>query len=395
MNRPQTQEARLWGRAVLATSSEGWFALSDILPRPCVRCQSESAQRGFSLCMTCLAMDMADEQPKSVIPWRSVAEVEREEIDWLWYPRIARGKLTLVAGDPGNGKSMFTMGLAAKLTAGFPLPDGGEAVKGTVLLASFEDGAGDTIRPRLELAGADLSRVLLLDQFKDENDKPRSFRGSDVPSLDAALDMQPDACCLVIDPIMAYVGAIDAYRDNEVRSSLQPLVDMAQRRKLAVICVVHLNKSQVENILYKVSGSMAFAALARSVLLVGEDERNKRRGIAHIKSNIGPKADTLEFTIDARGFHWGKVNKEFTAQQMLERVDGRTVNRPKDVVEEWLCDLLKDGPVKADAVKEEAEALGYSLTTVGRVKRKLGIEHHRIGDTSEVKGGGYFVWQLP
>jgi len=372
--------------------------LSDIVHGLCLQCYSPT-ENGRSLCDECLDAKaytfeggLPADSGLTTLPWRSAAEVEREEIEWLWYPRIARGKITLIAGDPGNGKSMFTSALAAKLTAGFPLPDGGLPVKGTVLLASFEDGAGDTIRPRLERQGADLSRVLLLDQWQDENGHVRSFRGSDVPALDAALDLVPDACALIIDPIMAYVGSIDAYRDNEVRASLQPLVDMAARRSLAVICVVHLNKSQVEQVLYKVSGSMAFAALARSVLLVGEDARNQRRGIAHIKSNLGPKADTLEFTIDAQGFHFGRVNKEFTAQQMIERVDGRTVCNARDVAEEWLLDLLKDGPVRADEIKKECEELGYSWRTVQRVKGKLGISSRRVG---EAKGGGYYLWQLP
>lgn len=373
--------------------------MSDILHGRCVECQSATTN-GSSLCGECIDRradtffdgGLPADTGLTTLPWRSVAEVEREEIDWLWYPRIARGKVTLIAGDPGNGKSMFTAALAAKLTAGFPLPDGGEPVKGTVLLASFEDGAGDTIRPRLERQGADLSRVLLLDQWKDENGKVRSMRASDVPALDAALELQPDACAMVIDPIMAYVGSIDAYRDNEVRAMLQPLVDMAARRRLAVICVVHLNKSQVEQVLYKVSGSVGFAALARSVLLVGIDERNDRRGIAHIKSNLGPKADTLEFTIDAQGFHFGRVNKEFTALMMVEKVDGRTVNRPRDIIEDWLSDLLKEGPVCVDAIWRECDELGYSRTTVGRVKKKLGIDHQRHGNG---KDAWWYTWQLP
>lgn len=371
--------------------------MGDTIHGRCVECHAQ-AENGNSLCQRCLLrrIDTFDgglpaDSSLTTVPWRSVAEVELEEIDWLWYPRIARGKVTLVAGDPGNGKSMFTAALAAKLTAGFPLPDGGLPVKGTVLLASFEDGAGDTIRPRLERQGADLSRVLLLDQWLDENGKVRSMRATDIPALDAALDMVPDACALVIDPIMAYIGSIDAYRDNEVRAMLQPLVDMAKRRRLAVICVVHLNKSQVEQVLYKVSGSVGFAALARSVLLVGVDERNNRRGIAHIKCNIGPKADTMEFTIDAQGFHFGKVNKEFTPQMMVERVDKRTVCNARDLVQDWLMDLLKEGPVKRDAIKQECEELGYSWTTVNRVKKKMNIQHHRV--TGE--GEDYYRWQLP
>jgi hypothetical protein len=304
--------------------------------------------------------------------------VEEEEIGWLWEKRIPRGEVTILAGDPGLGKSTVTHAIAAKLSIGFPLPDGGEAIKGTSLFASYEESPEKVMRQRLRKLGADMSKVLLLDQLKDENGNPRRFRGSDVPTLDAALDMVSDPQMLVIDPVMSFMGDVDTNKDAQVRIHLQPLVDLAQRRNISIVCVAHLSKADAGKILYKISGSVGFAALARSVLLVGLDENSGRRGIAHIKSNLGPLVDTIEYSIDDRGFHWGRLAPELTAQSFVAQIDRRQTCSQRDIARDWLVEFLSEGPRWATDIREVSEQEGHSWRTLMRVKSDLGITHEKV-----------------
>jgi putative DNA primase/helicase len=372
--------------------------LSQIIPGVCPQCQS-AFEQGEDFCRKCLdeALASASEgHPGVVIPWRSVAEVEAEDVEWLWWNRIPLGEVTLVAGDPGQGKSQFTAALTAKVTVGLPLPDGGENVKGTVLFASLEDSPSKTVRPRLERQGADLSRVLLLDQFKDERGEPRRMRASDIPALEAALCLIEDAKLIVLDPVMAYMGGgVDTNKDNEVRDVLGPLAELAQRHNIAVVVVAHLNKSDAENIIYKVSGSVGFAGLPRSVLLIGQQESTGQRGIAHIKSNLGPEMPTVEFTLDNDGFHWGKLNPELTKYKLIEKDRKTKASDERDVAKEWLRSSLNAGPRWSTELRTEAEECGISWWTLGRAKRELGVEHQKINVGTETEKEWKTRWILP
>src|SRR5215218_10051098 len=192
-----------------------------------------------------------------------VADVDRELVTWLWRDRIPRGKVTVLDGDPGTGKSTLTLTITAKVTTGSPFPDGSRPEPADVILLSAEDEIGDTIRPRLEAAGADLERCWVLPDVREEGEPPRP---PELP-LDLARleDLAKDraAALVVIDPLMAFLsGAVDAHRDQDVRRVLASMAYMAARTGAAVLIVRHMNKSGGSSPLYRGGGSIGIVGAA-------------------------------------------------------------------------------------------------------------------------------------
>lgn len=356
--------------------------LSDLIGTVCDECRIK-------------AMPKVETNPDILLgPWRRASTVTPKEVEFLWYPRIARGKVTLVAGDPGLGKSLLTMALTAAVTQGHGLPDtSGPIANGSVLLASFEDDPDDGVVPRLIRQGANLDKVILLDQYTDTQGFPRLFSPEDVPGVEGRLEAVPDAQLLIVDPIMAFIGdGVDAFRDNAVRGRLQALVTLAKMKRIAVICVMHLNKGELSKALYKVSGSVGFVALARSALIVGQDPESGRRGIAHIKSNVTALADPLEFFIENNGlFRFGLANKDLTAEVMLRPADGRKTKAILTQAVELLEHFLLSGPKPQQEVQEFlCNNHGVSRSTMYRAKDVLGIDPYK----ADVKDG-VWMWKLP
>ncbi len=191
--------------------------------------------------------------------------VEREAVQWIWHGKIARGKVTLIAGDPGLGKSLLTMDIAARLTSGKPWPDapGESNAAGSVLVLNCEDDLADTIAPRLYRAGADLSRVHYVESVKRGGKEQFFNLETDIPALEAAAKKMPDLCAIFIDPVMAYLGDIDSHKGSDVRALLAPLAKFAADNNVAVVCVTHLNKGSGPAI-YRTMGSLSFVAAARA-----------------------------------------------------------------------------------------------------------------------------------
>lgn len=214
---------------------------------------------------------------------RSAAECEARPVRWLWPRRIARGKLTVLAGHPGLGKSQAALAIAAIVTTCGRWPVSGErAERGAVVILSAEDDPADTIRPRLEAAGGDLGRCYLIEAAQDmgADGKPRR-RGfsvvDDLPRLDAQLRRIGDVALIIIDPITAYLGAIDSHRNAEVRAALAPLADLAAQHGAAILAISHLRKSLAGEAVLQVIGSLAFGAAARAVYLVTRDPEDRER----------------------------------------------------------------------------------------------------------------------
>ena len=190
-------------------------------------------------------------------------EIHAETVKWLWYPYLPRGKLTIVQGDPGEGKTTFVLAVIAALTCGEVLPETEQAQEPiNVIYQTAEDGLADTIKPRLETAGADCSRVLVIDESQ------RDLTLSD-KRLEQAVH-QTGAQLIVLDPIQAYLGNdVDMHRANEVRPILKQVAKMAERTGCGVILIGHMNKTQGLKAGYRGLGSIDFRAAARSVLVVG------------------------------------------------------------------------------------------------------------------------------
>ena len=324
-----------------------------------------------------------------------LADVKREEVEWLSEGRFPLGKLTLVAGDPGLGKSTLMIELGACVSRGRPFIAGGPPCPlGSVILLSAEDDAADTIRPRLEAAGGDPSRVHVVKAVKGKEGKPFSLE-SDILALDRTLAAKFDCRLVIIDPVSAYLGIVDSHRDKEVRGVLVPLAELAARHKVAIILVTHLNKGQGPA-LYRSMGSIGFVAAVRMAWLVAIDPHNsERRLLLQLKNNLSCDPGGLAFNLvgaengPAR-IEWEPDIVRMSADDVLST--GAARGRPSVQSEqamEWLRDKLKEGPLDAAQISEMSMADELAWRTVERAKKNLGIISRKSGDM------GGWQWSMP
>ncbi len=331
-------------------------------------------------------------------------DVQPESVDWLWPGRIAAGKLTLIAGDPGLGKSFLTLDLAARVSRGGVWPDApGVYIKpGGVVLLSAEDGIADTIRPRLDAAGADVSRIIALEAVRmvggDGQESARSFDLSrDTPALEDAIRSVDDCRLVVIDPVTAYLGGVDSHKNAEIRGVLSPLGALAEKYGVAIVGVTHLNKSGGGPAIYRAMGSLAFVAAVRTAWSVSKDKDDPdRRLLLPIKNNIAPDTGGLAYRIESTGLGadpvvaWEPDAVEVSADDALasDRI-GQGGRTERDDAAEWLTELLANGSLPATDVQREAKDAGFSIATLRRAKAALGVVS-RKGDF-----GGPWRWSLP
>ena len=330
--------------------------------------------------------------PAIVAP--KLSTVRPADVRWLWGGRIPYGKLTVVAGDPGVGKSYLTLAVAAAVTRGAPLPgDDGQREPGRVLLASYEDEPADTLRPRADLLGVDLDRCHVVEGVLDRpGDKPHPFGPADVEALAGSVARHPDLRLLVLDPVAAWIGAgVDTYRDNEVRAALDGLRLLAAEHGLAVLLVMHMRKSGAANALARLSGSGAYGQLVRSALLAGRDpDDDSRCALAHTKHNLAPRQPTIGYRIDDHGLTWTGEVADLDGERLAGHdPDDRQTQRGE--AEAFLRDVLADGPRKASDIQATAEAHDLAASTVKNAKKRLGVltERHGFGP------GSYVTWSLP
>ena len=324
---------------------------------------------------------------------RPLAEIEAEPIRWLWPNRIAMGKLTLLAGDPKLGKSLLTADLTARITAGHPWPvDGNKPPQGSVVFASAEDDAADTIRPRLEAAQADISRVHILETVIESDPETLEFRERmfnlkrDIQRLDDELHYIGDVVAVIIDPVTAYLGGTNSHTNSDIRELLAPLAKLAGKHRVAVIAVTHLNKGSSTNALYRVSGSLAFTATARACWLVAKDQDDDtRRLLLPSGSNIAPDMGGLAYRIvtvqtrvgEVPVLDWENEGIDLDASEALQLdSDERT---EKHEAADWLRELLRDGRMTAGDVRKTANAVGLAWRTVQRARSLAGVETKREG----------------
>ena len=295
-----------------------------------------------------------------------MSEVDTQTVEWLWEPYIPFGKVTIVQGNPGEGKTTFALRLAAACTTGGTLPGMKPLPPFQVIYQTAEDGLGDTVKPRLIEAEADLDRVLVIDEAKQE------LTLSD-ERIEKAIT-QNGARLIILDPIQAYMGEkTDMNRANEVRPMFRRLADVAERTGCAVILIGHLNKAAGGQSAYRGLGSIDFRAAARSVLLIGRVKREPNvRVIVHDKSSLAPEGKPIAFCLDPEtGFSWiGEY--DITADELLSGAGGNTATKTEQA-ERLILDLLADGKELAseDIVKAAAEA-GISERTVQNAKRNMG-----------------------
>lgn len=333
-----------------------------------------------------------------------LADVEPESVAWLWPGRFALGKLTLIAGDPGLGKSFLTLDMAARVSTGAGWPDHPHerAEPGGVVLLSAEDGIADTIRPRLDAAGADVSRIVALEAVRATGaDGKETIRGfdmtRDLPALEDAIRSVANCQLAIIDPITAYLGGVDSHKNAEIRGLLAPLGDLAARHRVAVVAVTHLNKSGTGPAIYRAMGSLAFAAAARAAWGVAKDKDDpRRRLLLPIKNNIAPDTGGLAYAIEPVGVGgcpavaWEPDPVNESADDALSNGRGEGEARTeRDDAADWLTDLLADGPRLYRDIERESREAGHAIGTLRRAKAALGVVSRKPAF------GGPWEWSLP
>jgi len=334
-----------------------------------------------------------------------VADVEETAIRWLWPGRVPLGRITMLVGRPGEGKSFLTTDMAAHVTRGRCWPDGTACPEGSVLLISAEDDPADTIRPRLRAHGADLTRVHLLSTVRrtDADGRPYEtmFTLADLEALESAMAARPDCRLVVIDPIGSFLGGdTDAHRDNDVRSILVPVTMLAERHAVAVLVGAHRRKSFGPSADDLALGSRAFTAVARAVWHLTRDPENKaRRLLLTGKSNIAPEQTGLAFTIDAEpgglpSIRWESGAVDMTADDAIRRENGDADDRGATAVEQavaWLRETLAEGALPSADVLARARAQGIRQRTLERAKEQLGVRSRRTGG----QGNALWHYELP
>jgi len=235
--------------------------------------------------------------PLKTVEYVCLKDVESRPINWLWHGRIALGKVSLIAGDPGLGKSLITLDFAARVTTGTNWPvDNTPCEKGSVVILSAEDEIADTIKPRLEACGGDPSKVYAIKQARIEKNGEEIERTvslkSDLIQIEEIIKNISDCRLVIIDPITAYMEQTDSYKNTEVRSFLKPIQDMAEKTGTAILLVSHLNKSMGQNAMNRISGSIGLPAACRAAYSVSRDQDDDSiRYFSPIKNNLStPRA---------------------------------------------------------------------------------------------------------
>ncbi|MEO5326966.1 MAG: AAA family ATPase [Magnetococcus sp. THC-1_WYH] len=338
------------------------------------------------------------------VGYRRMDEVQAEPVQWLWPGRIAKKKLTLQAGDPGLGKSQIGLYQAAIVSTGGLWPDGSQCSSpGNVVIISVEDDPGDTIKPRLAACCADMNKIFILETITDMDSQGRKRKRGfnlqeDLGRLETMIDQIGGADLIIIDPVSAYVGNADSYKNSDVRALLSPLSDLASRRECAVVAVSHLAKSG-SSAMTKISGSLGFIAAARAGYLIAKDPNDKdRRLFLPVKNNIGTDQKGFAFrikSVELPGIQTSRV--EWEADQVSitadEALAAQTASQEEktllDEAREFLADQLKNGSVDAQRIKNEARGAGVSEMTLRRAKTALGVR------AKKETVSGKWKWSLP
>jgi putative DNA primase/helicase len=337
-----------------------------------------------------------------IVKIRCGADIKPIAVDWLWPGWLPAGKLTILAGAAGTGKTTLALGLGAVITTAGRWPDGASSTKvGNVLVWSSEDVADDTLVPRLIASGADLTRCHFIEGIVQHGESVPFDPSQDIPELHRAVERIGGAALLIIDPIVSAVAG-DMHRANDVRRSLQAVVDFAEAHSCAVIGITHFAKGGAGKAPQdRVIGSQAFGALARMVLVTAKEEGSSRRVLARAKSNIAPDDGGVAYSIDlvtigggiaATHTVWDGVI-EGTAREILGNVeiDEESDGGTRDDLEQMLIDIITDagGSMSTKALMAEVRDSGHSWDTAKRLKKSMGIESRKLSM------GGPWMWFLP
>ena len=332
------------------------------------------------------------------VNFRLASEIQPERIIWIWYGFLAQGKLSLLEGHPKLGKSTLTADITARVTTGAPFP--GHTTPRTprgVVLLSAEDGPADTIVPRLLAAGADLSRVSIPSGV--QVGEKEAWIGIDKHLAQLERHIQAiDAQLLIVDPLMAYLGDVNAHKDQDVRAALGPLMAMLDRTGCAALLVRHLNKASGSDIVTRGGGSIGISGAARMGMFVARNpDDDSRRVLAQSLTNLTPEQPSLGFWIesqpgsDVARIAWEDTPVRYNAEDLLSAAQNEEERTERTDAAEWLMDYLREGPVPSAQVYRDAKKDGHAERTIRRAQASLNIKAVKEGFGKE----GHWVWRLP
>lgn len=338
-----------------------------------------------------------DEQPTGFRPHvvsTRLRDVEPVDVRWLWPDRIPFGKLTLLVGDPSVGKSFLSLDIATRLSTGVGWPDR-QCVPITprhTVIITAEDDLGDTVRPRLDAAGANVDRITAVTGAKRTRQGGCDWLCLDLDMVALAEHVEAtQAGLLILDPITAYFSTKrDSHSNTDVRGILGPLADLASKHGCAVLAITHLNKGKAGRALYRAMGSLAFIAAARASWLVARDpEDEARRLVLPIKMNLVPNPSGLAFEIVDGRLEWSPDRIDVDPDAVLAD-DGEQTGQARAA--DWLLTVLAPGPAPVSQVRATAEAAHIGWRSVERAKIALGVTSTRLGG---IAGAGGWSWKLP
>jgi hypothetical protein len=322
-----------------------------------------------------------------------MSDVAPERVTWLWPGYLPAGKLVVLDGDPGLGKSMLTIDLSARVSTGAPMPDGTAPVKGAALILSAEDGLADTIRPRIDAAGGDPDQIITISEITyDTPDGPAS-RPVRIPDDLAAIErviIEHGVVLVVIDVLMAYLnGDVNSHRDQDVRRALHPVAMMAGRTGCCVIVLRHLNKGSGQSAVYRGGGSIGIVGAARAGFMVGldpSDDTGQRRVLAAVKCNLGPEPPALAYRLVPDDLHgcarvaWDGIS-EHKASGLLADPGDLEERTERDEAAAWLIAYLTDhsGEARAGEVFKAGRLDGHAERTLKRARKKAGVSSTPTG----------------
>jgi putative DNA primase/helicase len=332
--------------------------------------------------------------------------VKPEPVEWLWRGRVALGKLTLVAGEAGLGKSQVSIAMAAAVTTGGDWPCAeGRAPQGDVVILSAEDGVADTILPRLIEAGADLKRVHIITAVKDASGRRGFNLSADLDLLERKISESDNVRLVIIDPISSYLGPkVDSHVNAAVRAVLEPVSEMAARLRVAIVAITHPPKATGTTAINRFIGSIAFVAASRAAFMVTRDaDDDTRRLFLPVKNNLAPLGKGLAFRLQQRlvadgivgsSVAWETETVTITADQALQAADeGGGGGGAGADAEEFLREALAGGAVAVNNLKADVKEAGLSWATIRRAKDRLGVVAKRESHGRD--GGGRWTWAMP
>ena len=327
-------------------------------------------------------------------------EVSPSRVNWAWKDRLAYGRLSLLVGPPGCGKSYLVLDMASRITTGRDWPDGSPCEQGDVILMTNEDDASDTIRPRLDALGAAVERVFHFRGMKKKDDATGEMLESSVmlantDVIEKALIEHPNCKMLLVDPIGSFLGGkVDAHRDNEVRGALTPIVKLAEKYNVLLFVTCHTRKSVLGSADEQTLGSTGFVGLARAVFHLFEDHENRGRRILLPGKNNLANPSGLAFRIkgDPAVLEWDDNPVELSADEYLQQQRAARHKRKPSKLDEacdWLKEFIGEKELLASDVKEKGELAGHSSRTIERASKRLGV----VRRTADF--GGKHFWSLP